>query len=291
MLDSIARLRRFNRIVTREIGVLDTSYLGRGRPLGVARVLQLVMPSGTDLADIRATLDLDTGLLSRILRGLEEEGLIHVTTHPDDRRRRIATLTAKGAAEKSAYEALGHSLAAEVLARAGTRAGELVAAMDLIASVMLRDQVMLRDADPDDPAATYLIGSYYQFLIDNIPGVTRTQFSLPLSDVAKLRPPHGALLIAWSDDMPVGTASFRPLEPGVAEVKRLWVDPMARGQGLARRLMQALESRARDMGYSRMKLDTNSALVEAVALYRAMGWTETAPYSDPPADTWLSKPL
>ena len=81
-LDPIARLRRFNRAVTREVGALDTSFLGRGRPLGAARVLQLVTPDGTDVAEIRAKLVLDSGLTSRLLRGLEVEGLI--ATAPND---------------------------------------------------------------------------------------------------------------------------------------------------------------------------------------------------------------
>ena len=76
MLDAIARLRRFNRAVTREVGALDTSFLGRGRPLGMARVLQLVRPEGTDVALIRDRLQLDSGLTSRFLRSLESEGLI-----------------------------------------------------------------------------------------------------------------------------------------------------------------------------------------------------------------------
>ncbi len=95
-LDPIARLRRFNRAVTREVGALDTSFLGRGRPLGMARVLQLVRPEGTDVARIRDRLDLDSGLLSRFLRSLESEGLIQTETDPTDRRRRIARLTPKG---------------------------------------------------------------------------------------------------------------------------------------------------------------------------------------------------
>ncbi|MGL5008430.1 MAG: GNAT family N-acetyltransferase [Paracoccaceae bacterium] len=291
MLDAIARLRRFNRIYTREVGALDTSYLGRGRPLGAVRVLHLVKPGGTDVTDIRKGLDLDTGLLSRLLRGLADEGLVTLTTDPADRRRRIACLTPKGQAEMRAYDALGHAKATQVLARAGTRAAELVAAMDLIANVMLRDQVEIRDADPDDPAAQHLIAAYFRFLTETVPGVTPDMFTLPLSDAPKLRPPHGAFLIAWSDDMPVGCISYRPHAPGIAEAKRLWVDPMARGQGLARRLMLAIEGRARDAGFSRILLDTNSALADAIALYRTLGWADTDPYTGFPADTWLAKPL
>ncbi|MFN6056755.1 MAG: MarR family winged helix-turn-helix transcriptional regulator, partial [Paracoccaceae bacterium] len=99
MLDAIARLRRFNRVVTREIGALDLSYLGRGRPLSTARVLHMIRPEGTDIAVIRQTLRFDSGLLSRLLRALEKEGLVVVKPDPTDRRRRIAHLTAAGTAE------------------------------------------------------------------------------------------------------------------------------------------------------------------------------------------------
>lgn len=291
MLDDIARLRRFNRAVTREVGALETSYLGRGRPLGAARVLQLVRPDGTDIAEIRQRLDLNSGLLSRLLRSLEAESLLVVETDPADRRRRIARLTPAGLAEQQAYEKLGYEKATQMLARAGARQRSVIAAMDLIATVMLQDHVELRDADPDDPAAIACLTAYYQLLAEKIAGVTPDMLTLPLSDAAKYRPPHGAFLIAWSDDLPVGCVSLRPLEPGVAEVKRLWIDPVARGQGLGRRLMRALKSRARELGFAHLKLDSNAALTEALALYRSDGWTEIAPYTGFPANVWLGKRL
>lgn len=291
MLDDIARLRRFNRAVTREVGALETSYLGRGRPLGAARVLQLVRAEGTDIAEIRQRLDLDSGLLSRLLRSLEAESLLVVETDPADRRRRIAKATPAGLAEQQAYEKLGFEKATQMLARAGARQGAVIAAMDLIATVMLQDHVDLRDADPDDPAAIACLTAYYQLLAEKIAGVTPDMLTLPLPDAAKYRPPQGAFLIAWSDDLPVGCVSLRPLEPGVAEVKRLWIDPIARGQGLGRRLMRALETRARDMGFIRLKLDTNAALPEALGLYQATGWTQTTPYTSFPATHWFQKAL
>jgi GNAT superfamily N-acetyltransferase len=67
-----------------------------------------------------------------------------------------------------------------------------------------------------------------------------------------------------------------------AEVKRLWVSRMARGRGLSRRLMAALEARARALGITLLRLDTNSALPEAAALYRRDGWSEIARFSDDP---------
>ncbi len=117
MLDAIARLRRFNRAVTREVGALDTSFLGRGRPLGMARVLQLVQPDGTDVALIRDRLALDSGLMSRFLRSLEREGLITTASDPADRRRRIARLTEAGREEMAAYDTIGRDSAARMFRR------------------------------------------------------------------------------------------------------------------------------------------------------------------------------
>jgi DNA-binding MarR family transcriptional regulator/GNAT superfamily N-acetyltransferase len=291
MLDAIARLRRFNRVVTREIGALDTSYLGRGRPLSTARILHMIRPSGTDVAVIRQTLGFDSGLLSRLLRALEDEGLITVTPDPADRRRRIARLTEAGAAEWRIYDDLGHAKARLVFEKAGNRQQALIDAMDLIATVMLRDEVAIRDADPDDPAALACVGAYYRLLAEKVPGTRPDMFTLPLTDAPKYRPPEGAFLIAWSDDLPIACVSLRPLEPGVAEVKRLWVDPIARGQGLARRLMRQIEARARDLGHDRLKLDSNTVLTEAIALYRSDGWQEIAPYTGAPANIWMAKRL
>lgn len=291
MLDAIARLRRFNRAVTREVGALDTSFLGRGRPLGAARVLQLVRPEGTDVALIRDRLSLDSGLTSRFLRSLEREGLIVTGSDPDDRRRRIARLTEKGQAEMTAYDSIGRDRAARLISRAGSRAAEVVAAMDLIATLLNRDQLQVRAADPDSPEALACQQSYFDEILARVAIARPEYFPLPDPGADSYRPPRGRFLIAWSDDLPVGCVALRPLDDSIAEVKRLWVDASARGQGLSRRLMSAIEAEARSMGYQRLRLDTNSALTEAIALYRATGWTDIPPYTTPPADVWMEKPL
>ena len=291
MLDAIARLRRFNRAVTREVGALDTSFLGRGRPLGAARVLQLVQPDGTDVAVIRDRLELESGLMSRFLRALEREGLITTGSDPVDRRRRIARLTAEGAAEMTAYDGIGRERAARLIARAGARSPEVVAAMDLIATLLNRDQLEIRPADPDSPEALACQQAYFDEILARVSVAKPEYFPLPDPGADSYRPPRGRFLVAWSDDLPVGCVALRALEGSMAEVKRLWVDASARGQGLSRRLMAAIEAEARDIGYQRLRLDTNSALTEAIALYRATGWTDIPPYTTPPADVWMEKVL
>src|SRR6478752_1620263 len=105
LYDPVGRFRRFARAVTMEVGALDGSFLGRGRPLGAARVLNAIGVGRTEVGEIRAYLGLDSGLMSRLLRSLEEEGLVATAPHPLDARRRIASLTEAGRREFEAYEA------------------------------------------------------------------------------------------------------------------------------------------------------------------------------------------
>src|SRR5437868_7233335 len=144
MLDPVSRVRRFNRAVTSAVGALDTSFLGRGRPLGAARVLNAIGHGRADVGDIREYLGLDSGLMSRLLRSLEDEGLIETTAHDDDARRRIARLTRAGRREFAAYEALSNAQAEGFLAQHAQR-DALLAAMDLIASALTRERVALAD--------------------------------------------------------------------------------------------------------------------------------------------------
>ena len=75
---AIEHVRSFNRAVTERIGALQDEYLARGRPLGASRVLWEIGRDGTDLRALRARLDLDSGYLSRLVRGLERDGLVVV---------------------------------------------------------------------------------------------------------------------------------------------------------------------------------------------------------------------
>lgn len=278
--DPVARFRRFARAVTVEVGALDVSFLGRGRPLGAARVLNAIGKGRGDVGEIRDLLGLDSGLMSRLLRSLEDEGLVTTRPNPDDARRRIATLTPAGHREFQAYEELSDARAAALLENT-PRSEELLRAMDLIASALGRDRIAIEEADPAGEAARHCLAAYYAELERRF----ETGFDVSLSrdpDAADMARPRGVFLVAWSDGLPIGCVGLKGNAGGMAEVKRLWVCPSARGMGLAKRLMRAVETAALELSVSILRLDTNSALPEALKLYRESGWTEIDRFNDDP---------
>ena len=91
-------------------------------------------------------------------------------------------------------------------------------------------------------------------------------------------PPDGRLFVALVNGLAGGTASLRTLEPGVGEVKRLFVAPGYRGMSLGNRLLEAILDEARRMGMARLRLDTLPFMQSAVRQYRRLGFVERAPY-------------
>ena len=85
---------------------------------------------------------------------------------------------------------------------------------------------------------------------------------------------------------------MRRLDETTAEIKRMWIDPVARSRGLGRSLLAALEAKAIELGCRSIRLDTNAHLTEAAALYRSSGYLEVPSYNDNPyAAHWFEKSL
>lgn len=98
-------------------------------------------------------------------------------------------------------------------------------------------------------------------------------------------PPSGKILIAFADGRPAGCVGLRKFEGDICEMKRLHVRRAFRGQGIGRMLAVAVIDAAREMGYARMRLDTVAdKMVEAVKLYRSLGFGDIARYHDHPVE-------
>lgn len=109
--------------------------------------------------------------------------------------------------------------------------------------------------------------------------------------VDEFLPPRGAFLIVRRSGEPVACGGIKPLK-NAAYIKRMWVSPSARGLGIGKRLLQALEDKARSLGYRTVCLETNKALTQAQQLYRSCGYREVAPFNDEPyAHHWFEKRL
>ncbi|HUF32745.1 MAG TPA: GNAT family N-acetyltransferase [Acidimicrobiales bacterium] len=93
-----------------------------------------------------------------------------------------------------------------------------------------------------------------------------------------LAPPAGTYLVAWVDGAAVGCAGLRRHGPTTGEIKRMWTAPAARGTGVARALLAALEDEARRLGYRAVRLETGTGQPEAIRLYASAGYEPIDPY-------------
>jgi DNA-binding MarR family transcriptional regulator/GNAT superfamily N-acetyltransferase len=288
----IGQVRRFNRTVTQRIGALNDAFLSRDRPLGQARLLWEIGPDGSDVRRLRSRLDLDSGYLSRLLRSLENDGLIVVEQSGADGRVRTAHLTGPGRAERALLDQRSDDVAGSILgplsARQRTR---LVAAMAEVERLLAASAVQVTVRDPRQPDARYCLRAYFSELSRRFDGGFDPARSISADD-SELTPPAGLLLVASLHGEPVGCGALKFHDDAPAEIKRMWVAPEVRGLGLGRRLLIDLEAHAAASRVRTLRLETNRALDEAIGLYRAAGYREVAAFNDEPyADHWFEKPV
>lgn len=142
----------------------------------------------------------------------------------------------------------------------------------------------------DDPRVVSLLGDYERELVTL--GVVLNHGSSGGTTPGQFMAPRGHFALATQGDEVLGCGGIRMLDEDSAELKRMYVVPLARGRGLARRLLLHLETVGAQLGATRARLDTGADMAPAVALYRSADYREIADYNgNSDAGWWFEKSL
>lgn len=277
--DRVAAVRAFNRFYTNAIGVLREGLLRTPYSLTEARVVfELGQQDVTEVADLRRTLDIDAGYLSRILTRFETDGLATRERSRADGRRQTIRLTDLG---RAAFEMLDirsaeefRELLAELTEEDQRR---LLGAMETIREVLegspRPEAFVLRPPEPGDfgwvvhrhgvlYAEEYGWDDTFEALVARI-----------VADYVDHRDPQReSAWIAEADGEPVGCVFCVKKEDKVAQLRLLLVEPSARGMGIGARLVEECIRFARRAGYENLMLWTNDVLRQARRIYERAGF-------------------
>jgi GNAT superfamily N-acetyltransferase len=151
---------------------------------------------------------------------------------------------------------------------------------------------VIREEAPTGAASRALFAEYMALVRDRL-GDDFTPTEDIFATEGAFDGPGTAWLVVYEDDRPVACGGLRPVEPGVGEIKRMFVTASARRRGHGRQLLAELERRAREAGYDRVRLYTTAVLSEARALYDDAGYrrVDIAAVDDRADDAWLEKRL
>jgi DNA-binding MarR family transcriptional regulator/N-acetylglutamate synthase-like GNAT family acetyltransferase len=290
-MDEVGQVRQFNRTVTQHIGVLEQDFLGRKRPIAASRLLFEIGQAGLAVRDLRARLGLDSGYTSRLLRLLEQEGLIEVLKAQDDARVRALALTQAGLAELATLNQRSDQAALALLEPlSAPQKTRLVESMNTVERLLQASATRIGLHNPSSRLAEQCLSAYYQELASRLSAGFDPSRSISAS-AEELMPPNGAFLVAELHGQAVGCGGLK-YQGNIGEIKRMWVAASLRGLGLGKRILAELEQLARQQQLRVLRLETNQALLEAQHLYLSFGYLEVAAFShEPYADYWFEKQL
>ena len=276
----VAIVRRFNRFYTRQIGLLNEGLLDSPFSLTEVRALyELAHREHPTAADLCKELRLDAGYASRILRGFEKQGLIEKKNSASDARQSLLSLTRKGRKVFEPLESRSDKHVGAILNKLSpAKHEELIHAMRTIESVLgpqekTASSYILRQHRPGDMGwvvqrhgelywQEYRYDERFEALVARIVA----EF------VEKLDPARERCWIAERDGENVGSVFLVQKSKTVSKLRLLLVEPSARGLGIGGRLVAECVRFAREAGYRKMMLWTQSELTAARAIYQKAGF-------------------
>ncbi|HKE56686.1 MAG TPA: helix-turn-helix domain-containing GNAT family N-acetyltransferase [Pyrinomonadaceae bacterium] len=274
-------VRHFNRFYTRHIGVLNEGLLASPFSLTEARVIYELAQRGSATAtELGNELELDPGYLSRIIRNFEQRRLVNKKAAKTDARQSVLSLTARGRKEfaklnqlsRNQVDALLHSLSVLDQKR-------LLAAMKTIEEVL--------DGAPADEKLSYILrlpqagdmgwvvqanGTLYAQEYGWDESYEALVAKIVADFVKNLDAKKERCWIAEKDGQNVGSVFLVKESDQVAKLRLLIVDPKARGLGIGKRLVAECTRFARQAGYKKITLWTNSVLLAARKIYQQAGY-------------------
>ncbi|MDH0865111.1 helix-turn-helix domain-containing GNAT family N-acetyltransferase [Mitsuaria sp. GD03876] len=292
-VDRIEAVRRFNRFYTRRIGVLNEGLLDSEFSLTECRILwelaHLDAADGITATDLGRLLDLDGGYLSRLLRDLKERDLVRATRSEVDARQSLLQLSPAGRKAFKPLDKRSREQVGELLGALGeAQQAELLQAFRRVQGLLedpkerpAQGSFILRPHRPGDMGWVVsrhgaLYAREYQFDMRFEALVAR----IAADFIERFDPRREAFWIAERDGVNIGSvalvqardeATNEPVE-GTAQLRLLLVEPSARGLGLGDRLVAECHRFAREAGYRRVRLWTNSQLDAAKHIYRKAGY-------------------
>ncbi len=298
-----AAVRQFNRFYTRQIGVLTQAYLHSPFSLAEARVLyELAHREQATATELGSELGLDAGYLSRILRNFGQRGLVRRQRSEADGRQSVLRLTDKG---QSAFATLNSRSQVEIEAMLNRHAAEeqnrLVEAMRTIEGLLgaQPEQKVSYILRPHQPGDMGWVVHRHGVLYAEEYGWNEQFEALVAEIVAKFiqryDPRRERCWIAEKDGEIVGSVFLVKKSDTVAKLRLLLVEPKARGLGIGARLVDECIRFARQAGYKKMILWTNSVLAAARHIYEKAGFSlvESEPHHsfghDLVGETWELK--
>ena len=278
--DLVGRVRRFNRFYTEQIGVLTEHVFRSDYSLIEVRVLFEIMHRDSPTAsDISAALGLDRGYMSRILQRFQRKGMIQRRKSPDDGRASLLALTAKGRRIFGTLDIRADEEVAALLRKASKKdQHRLLGAMRTIEDVLApkaesKTSFVLRDPHPGDlgwivhrHGALYAQEYHYDERFEALVAKVVGEF------VEHFRPRRERCWVAEKDGEVAGSVFLVRHTDFVAKLRLLYVEPSARGQGIGERLVAECVRFARQAGYRKITLWTQSELRAARHLYERVGF-------------------
>jgi DNA-binding MarR family transcriptional regulator/GNAT superfamily N-acetyltransferase len=283
--EQISAMREFNRFYTARLGLLRKRHLDGEFSLTEARILYEIGSSPRLTASsLRNTLGLDAGYISRLLAQLTRWKLVRQAASKNDGREKLLTLSPTGEKKVAALNEQSAVQIRELLETPSIAERQtVVESLAKVQSILGKDQkaavrvVRLTKATND---ALQLLQEYYE-------AVSVVQRDGPKVIQKIIDDRSSGVWLAYLGEKAVGCVVLKKLAPipFAAECKRLYVQPQARGQGIADALLDAQEEYAREQGMQWIYLDSYDDLKAAIALYRRRGYLPCERYNDNPQAT------